>query len=130
MSVKLLTEHHLELLSLKGGCTGSSESILVKMPHCWKSHVMANLLKFCKKQVKTYNFPIKNSKGADQTLRMHRLVSAFIVCIQQNQLFASRPKIYFRPLGKSAYQKINFLISQPKHMLWVLKRTVSMRRFF
>ena len=26
MSVKLLTEHHLEFLSLKGGCTGSSES--------------------------------------------------------------------------------------------------------
>ena len=25
--------------------------------------------------------------------------------------------------------KIIFLISQPKHMLWVLKRTVSMRRF-
>ena len=23
MSVKLLTEHHLEFLSLKGGCTGS-----------------------------------------------------------------------------------------------------------
>ena len=35
-----------------------------------------------------------------------------------------------RPLAKSAYQKNNFLISQPKHMLWVLKRTVSMRRFF
>ena len=31
---------------------------------------------------------------------------------------------------KSVYQKIYFLISQPKHMLWVLKRTVSMRRFF
>ena len=30
----------------------------------------------------------------------------------------------------SAYHKIIFLISQPKHMLWVLKRTVSMRRFF
>ena len=30
MSVKLLTEHHLEFLSLKGGCTGSSESTLVK----------------------------------------------------------------------------------------------------
>ena len=38
MIVKLLTEHHLEFLSLKGGCTGSSESILVKMPHCWKYH--------------------------------------------------------------------------------------------
>ena len=34
----LLTKHYLEFLSLKGGCTGSSESTLVKMPHCWKSH--------------------------------------------------------------------------------------------
>ena len=25
---------------------------------------------------------------------------------------------------------INFLIFQPKHMLWVLKRTVSLRQFF
>ena len=32
MSVKLLTEHHLESLSSKGGITGSSESTLVKMP--------------------------------------------------------------------------------------------------
>ena len=28
-----------------------------------------------------------------------------------------------RPPYKSAYQKIIFLICQPKHMLWVLKRT-------
>ena len=28
--------------------------------------------------------------------------------------------------GQSAYQKINFLISQPKHLLRVLKRTLSM----
>ena len=27
-------------------------------------------------------------------------------------------------------QKNKFLISQPKHMLWVLKRTVSLRLFF
>ena len=44
MNIKLLTEHHLEFLSLKGGCTGWSESILVKMPHYWKSHVAAHLL--------------------------------------------------------------------------------------
>ena len=43
MIVKLLTEHNLEFLSLKGCCTGSSESTLVKMPHCWKSHAMAHL---------------------------------------------------------------------------------------
>ena len=35
-----------------------------------------------------------------------------------------------RPSVKSAYQKINVLLSQAKHMLWVLKGTVSMRRFF
>ena len=44
MIVKLLTEHHLEFLSLKGGCTGLSESTLVKMPHCWKSHAVAHLI--------------------------------------------------------------------------------------
>ena len=34
-----------EFLSLKGGCTASSDSTLVKMPRCWKSHVVAqNLL--------------------------------------------------------------------------------------
>ena len=45
MIVKLLTEKQLEFLSLKGGCTGSSESTLVKMPHCWKSHVTAHIVK-------------------------------------------------------------------------------------
>ena len=35
-----------------------------------------------------------------------------------------------RPSVKSVYQKPNFLISQPKHMLWTLKRSISMRRFF
>ena len=43
MGVKLLTEHHLKFLSLKGGCTGSSDSTRVKMPHCWKSHIAAQL---------------------------------------------------------------------------------------
>ena len=44
MSNKLLTEQHLEFLSLKGGCIDSSESTLVKMPHCLKSHVMAHIV--------------------------------------------------------------------------------------
>ena len=42
MIVKLLTEHHLEFLSLKGGCRGSSESTLVKMSNCLKSHAAAH----------------------------------------------------------------------------------------
>ena len=42
MTVKLSTEKRLEFLSLKGGCTGSSESTFVRMPHYWKSHVTAH----------------------------------------------------------------------------------------
>ena len=44
MSVKLLTEQHLEFLVLKGGCIGSSESTLVKMSNCLKSHVEAHIV--------------------------------------------------------------------------------------
>ena len=44
MCVELLNEHRLEFLSLKGGCTGLSESTLVKMPHCWKSYVAAHIV--------------------------------------------------------------------------------------
>ena len=46
MIIKLLTEHHLEFLSLKVGCTGSSESTHVKMPHCWKSYALAHIILF------------------------------------------------------------------------------------
>ena len=45
MSVKLPTEHDLAFLSLKGGCRGSSESTLIKMSNCWKSHTAALLIK-------------------------------------------------------------------------------------
>ena len=41
MTVKLLTEHHLEFLILKGG---PPEYRLVKMPHCWKSNVLAHFI--------------------------------------------------------------------------------------
>ena len=44
MIVRLLTEHHLVFLSLKGGCTGSSESTLVKVSNCWKSRAGALML--------------------------------------------------------------------------------------
>ena len=44
MIVKLLTKHHLEFLSLTGGCRGSFESTYVKIPHCWKSHALAHII--------------------------------------------------------------------------------------
>ena len=47
MIVKLLPERHLEFLSLKGGCRDSSESRLVKMTNCWKSHAAAHYYFTC-----------------------------------------------------------------------------------
>ena len=44
MTVELRTEHHLKFRSLKGGCRSSSESTLVKMSNCWKSHATAHLI--------------------------------------------------------------------------------------
>ena len=46
--IKLLIEQHLEFLSLKGGCTGSCESSLVTMPHCWESTVTTHFI--CEQQ--------------------------------------------------------------------------------
>ena len=43
MSVKLLIELNLVFQSLTRGCTGSFESTLVKMAHCWKSHVTVQI---------------------------------------------------------------------------------------
>ena len=48
MTVKLLTEHHLEFLSLKGGCTDSSESTHVKC-HIVGNH-MSRLIYHLQKQ--------------------------------------------------------------------------------
>ena len=42
--IKLLKQHHLEFLRLKGGCTGSFEVILVKMSYCWKSPVTTHAI--------------------------------------------------------------------------------------
>ena len=51
MIVKLLTERHLEFLSLKGGFIGSSEFTHVKMSHCWKSHALAQMIFFKKRDI-------------------------------------------------------------------------------
>ena len=56
MTVKLLTQHHLEFLTLKGGCTGSSEYTLFKIPHCWKSHVTAQMSGPCNRVFKKCSY--------------------------------------------------------------------------
>ena len=66
MSVKLLTEHHLEFLGLRGGYVCSSESTLVKMPHCLKSHVTAQMC-------------FSNYKNTGLCLRVCKRQSTFLV---------------------------------------------------
>ena len=66
MNIKLLIEHHSEFLSLKGGCTVSSASTLVKMPHCWKSHVTAHLQIF---QVNSHSGELK--KVSNELIKVH-----------------------------------------------------------
>ena len=74
MNVKLLTEHHFEFLSLTGGCKGSPESTLVKIPHCWKSRVAADLLFVLKHAI---NLPAGSfGEQSSETRKRH-----FITCI-------------------------------------------------
>ena len=88
MTAKLLTEHHLEFLSLKGGCTGLSESTLVKMPYCWKSHVTAHICTFQHFRLvgrvgggggAKANRAKANSANPDQTTPRSSLIWAFTV---------------------------------------------------
>ena len=77
MIVKLLTEHHLKFLILKGGYTGSSESTLVKMSNCWKSHAAAKLIllaiyiyiniKYDQEMTQSQTNPQQHGKSADIT---------------------------------------------------------------
>ena len=43
MIVKLMDEHHLEFLCLKGGGRGAFESTFVKISNWWKSHAAAHI---------------------------------------------------------------------------------------
>ena len=76
MSVKLLTEHHLRFLCLQGGCTGSSESTHVKMPHCWKSHALAKSINGPVYEISN-NVVCATSKASDQPAHMRSLIRAF-----------------------------------------------------
>ena len=61
MIVKLLTEHHLECLSLKGDCKGSSESTHVILPHCLKSRHGSNICWYSKDV--SNSFETQNIRG-------------------------------------------------------------------
>ena len=92
MSVKLLTEHHLEFLSLKWG---SSESTHVKMSHCWKTHVAAQLFLFAAKSSQLKN------------IFSHLPIQTYVV---------GTPKEYGIP--KHTKHRIKLMIGNWSHFRW------------
>ena len=109
MIIKLLTQHPLEFQSLKGGYTGSSESIDVKMPHCWKSHVMAHLFYACLYYYTLYTQAVKaklkRCTGESEPTLLANAISTKIECAA----------VHNKILYQTIYLAVNMDISGSKH---------------
>ena len=77
MIVKLLTIHHLKFLGLKGGYRGSSESTLVKMSNCWKSHALVHIVVTCSQRKQPFDYESENQRKLIIFL-IRKLSSSFI----------------------------------------------------
>ena len=77
MIVKLLTEHHLEFLSLKGGCRALSESTLVKMSNCLKSHAAAQFIIHQQKNLHLPNTAGDNKVSAVYFMQIHLVLRKY-----------------------------------------------------
>ena len=62
----------MKFLSIKGGCTGSFESTLVKMPHCWKSHVTAQILFYFQEDMEVVMYDIIDEVTLGLCFDVHR----------------------------------------------------------
>ena len=105
MSVKLLTEHHLEFLSLIGGYRDLSESTLVKMPHCWKSRDTAHIW-----ELKDMNVHTLNSWSLLISLHRESYISVHVLLKLLNEL-GKRDKMRGLPsilsLFRNDFNKLN-----------------------
>ena len=94
MIVKLLPEHHLKFLSLKGCGRGSFESTHVIMPHCWKSHALSHMV-----EGTVYHKTV--------FLVLHTIYDVSNVCIFQSLLHvlreSHRTRTVFRKVGGFVY---------------------------
>ena len=116
MNVKQLTEHLLEFLSLKGGCTGSSESTLVKMPHCWKSHVTAHFRITVFNLISTHAPPTAHQVLFGLSMLYEPLISSqsslLISSLTLNALIASKSsaEMFKKPLWQTVWTNIRLLL--------------------
>ena len=101
MTVKLLAEHHLEFLSSKGGCTGWSESTLVKMSHCCKSRVTAHNKRICSRETGAFTllqtFKPHQSFDTSTKLAKEKSIERRGYCLLSDTfLFSARPIYEYR----------------------------------
>ena len=103
MAVKLLVKLHLKFLSLKGCCTGSFESTLVKMTHCWKSHAEAQLLTCFDFICSTLKAILSSSKGQPPETKVTLANNLTVVAKRQvnsNVIGASFPGVPIKNLDE------------------------------
>ena len=95
MIVKLLTEHHLEFLSLKGGYRDSSEPTLVKMSNCWNSHALAQMVVFPRHGLKMVQSEKKHILYKQRMTRYYwnRIMSMIIQVVTSGSIQARRGQI-------------------------------------
>ena len=106
MTLKLLTEDNLESLSFKGGCIGSSESTLVKMPHCWKSHATAHM---------SFSAPFLNKAEKVMACLHKEIMTVFFINI------TSKEKENFFPLIACLFPKFFILLHVFLVLIFLLK---------
>ena len=80
MIVKLLTEQHLEFLSLKEGYRGSSKTTHVKIQHYWKSHVTAHFFFFSFQLMFWSLSDDLVSAITDDKVKVYQKVSIWYIC--------------------------------------------------
>ena len=123
MSVKLLTKQHLEFVSLKGSCTGSSESTHVKMPHCWKSHVTARIISARTQKQKRQEQPrVPRSlfdRPTAQLLKLRRDAKFQKLKQGQLKLYRPMPSMPQKPIMEQAPDHPEWLIHEDWALLQV-----------
>ena len=109
MSVKLLTEHRLEFVGLKADCTGSSESTLVKMPNCWKSHVAAQFMSRCVRYAGYIHISKKRKNSDKYHKSSFSCMKCAVSCSSPLKLFLFSCK----PMKRRHIQAIMFCVLSP-----------------
>ena len=95
MIVKLLTEHHLEFLSLKGGYRGTSVFTHVKMPHHMVDVLKFRILVACQKGIDRQCRPRSElRKQSDQGLLCLLFDKNFVNSSSNNQHLRTERKVF------------------------------------